>query len=155
MVNCPEAGAQRFERQIEKIRELETKGINYLILTPADSERFASVINELDEKGVKTICIDSDCPNSKRLSFIGTDNYAAGIKMGEVIAKHLKNKEKGDVIISMTDKNRTNMVERLTGVEDELKKHKNLKIIAMDYGKINTTDRIKKFRRASKKISTF
>lgn len=42
--------------------------------------------------------------------------------MGEVIAKHLKNKEKGDVIISMTDKNRTNMVERLTGVEDELKK---------------------------------
>jgi len=155
LVNCPEAGAQRFERQIEKIRELETKGINYLILTPADSERFASVINELDEKGVKTICIDSDCPNSKRLSFIGTDNYAAGIKMGEVIAKHLKNKEKGDVIISMTDRNRTNMVERLTGVEDELKKHKNLKIIAMDYGKINTTDRIKNLEELVRKYPHF
>jgi len=155
LVNCPEAGAQRFERQIEKIRELETKGINYLILTPADSERFVSVINELDEKGVKTICIDSDCPNSKRLSFIGTDNYAAGIKMGEVIAKHLKNKEKGDVIISMTDRNRTNMVERLTGVEDELKKHKNLKIIAMDYGKINTTDRIKNLEELVRKYPHF
>ena len=155
LVNCPEAGAQRFERQIEKIRELETKGINYLILTPADSERFASFINELDEKGVKTICIDSDCPNSKRLSFIGTDNYAAGIKMGEVIAKHLKNKEKGDVIISMTDRNRTNMVERLTGVEDELKKHKNLKIIAMDYGKINTTDRIKNLEELVRKYPHF
>ncbi|MGB4722464.1 MAG: substrate-binding domain-containing protein [Defluviitoga tunisiensis] len=155
LVNCPEAGAQRFERQIEKIRELETKGINYLILTPADSERFASVINELDEKGVKTICIDSDCPNSKRLSFIGTDNYAAGIKMGEVIAKHLKNKEKGDVIISMTDRNRTNMVERLTGVEDELKKYKNLKIIAMDYGKINTTDRIKNLEELVRKYPHF
>ena len=155
LVNCPEAGAQRFERQIEKIRELETKGINYLILTPADSERFVSVINELDEKGVKTICIDSDCPNSKRLSFIGTDNYAAGIKMGEVIVKHLKNKEKGDVIISMTDRNRTNMVERLTGVEDELKKHKNLKIIAMDYGKINTTDRIKNLEELVRKYPHF
>lgn len=155
LVNCPEAGAQRFERQIEKIRELETKGINYLILTPADSERFVSVINELDEKGVKTICIDSDCPNSKRLSFIGTDNYAAGIKMGEVIAKHLKNKEKGDVIISMTDRNRTNMVERLTGVEDELKIHKNLKIIAMDYGKINTTDRIKNLEELVRKYPHF
>jgi len=155
LVNCPEAGAQRFERQIEKIRELETKGINYLILTPADSERFASFINELDEKGVKTICIDSDCPNSKRLSFIGTDNYAAGIKMGEVIAKHLKNKEKGDVIISMTDRNRTNMVERLTGVEDELKKHKNIKIIAMDYGKINTTDRIKNLEELVRKYPHF
>ncbi|HOP25414.1 MAG TPA: substrate-binding domain-containing protein [Defluviitoga sp.] len=155
LVNCPEAGAQRFERQIEKIRELETKGINYLILTPADSERFVSVINELDEKGVKTICIDSDCPNSKRLSFIGTDNYAAGIKMGEVIAKHLKNKEKGDVIISMTDRNRTNMTERLQGVEDELKKYNTIKIVAMDYGKINTTDRIKNLEELVRKYPHF
>ena len=155
LVNCPEAGAQRFERQIEKIRELEEMGIDYLILTPADSERFVNIINNLDAKGIKTICIDSDCPNSKRLSFIGTDNYAAGIKMGEVIAKHLKNKEKGDVIISMTDRNRTNMVERLTGVEDELKKHKNLKIIAMDYGKINTTDRIKNLEELVRKYPHF
>ncbi|CEP78349.1 substrate-binding domain-containing protein [Defluviitoga tunisiensis] len=155
LVNCPEAGAQRFERQIEKIRELEEKGIDYLILTPADSERFVNIINNLDAKGIKTICIDSDCLNSKRLSFIGTDNYAAGIKMGEVIAKHLKNKEKGDVIISMTDRNRTNMVERLTGVEDELKKHKNLKIIAMDYGKINTTDRIKNLEELVRKYPHF
>jgi methyl-accepting chemotaxis protein len=155
LVNCPEAGAQRFERQIEKIRELEEMGIDYLILTPADSERFASVINELDEKGVKTICIDSDCPNSKRLSFIGTDNYAAGIKMGEVIAKHLKNKEKGDVIISMTDKNRTNMTERLQGVEDELKKYNTIKIVAMDYGKVNTAERIKNVEDLVRKYPNF
>ncbi len=155
LVNCPEAGAQRFERQIEKIRELEEKGIDYLILTPADSERFVNIINNLDAKGIKTICIDSDCLNSKRLSFIGTDNYAAGIKMGEVIAKHLKNKEKGDVIISMTDKNRTNMTERLQGVEDELKKYNIIKIVAMDYGKVNTTDRIKNLEELVRKYPHF
>jgi methyl-accepting chemotaxis protein len=155
LVNCPEAGAQRFERQIEKIRELEEMGIDYLILTPADSERFVNIINNLDAKGIKTICIDSDCPNSKRLSFIGTDNYAAGIKMGEVIAKHLKNKEKGDVIISMTDKNRTNMTERLQGVEDELKKYNIIKIVAMDYGKVNTTDRIKNLEELVRKYPHF
>jgi methyl-accepting chemotaxis protein len=155
LVNCPEAGAQRFERQIEKIRELEEKGIDYLILTPADSERFVNIINNLDAKGIKTICIDSDCLNSKRLSFIGTDNYAAGIKMGEVIAKHLKNKEKGDVIISMTDKNRTNMTERLQGVEDELKKYNIIKIVAMDYGKVNTAERIKNVEDLVRKYPNF
>lgn len=155
LVNCPEAGAQRFEAQLEKIRELERKGINYLILTPADSERFVPVINELDEKGIKTICVDSDCRNSRRLSFIGTDNYAAGIKMGQVIAKHLKNKDKGDVIISMTDKNRANIADRLKGVEDELKRYKKIEIVALDYGKINTTDRLKNLEDLVRKYPHF
>ncbi|PNR95314.1 substrate-binding domain-containing protein [Petrotoga sp. 9PWA.NaAc.5.4] len=155
LVNCPEAGAQRFEAQLEKIRELERKGINYLILTPADSERFVPLINELDEKGIKTICVDSDCHNSRRLSFIGTDNYTAGIKMGQVIAKHLKNKDKGDVIISMPDKNRANIVDRLKGIEDELKKYNTIKIVDMDYGKVNTAERIKNLEELIRKYPHF
>lgn len=151
IVKCPKG--KSYESQMESIRELEKEGIDYLILAPVDSEKSTSVINELDGKGIKTICIDSDAPKSKRLCFISTDNYEAGKNVGEVITKKLKGK--GKVIISLITDKQSNMVERLRGVREELKKYKDISIIATEIGYADENERLKNMENLIKKYPDF
>jgi len=54
------------------------------------------------------IIIDSDAPDSKRLFFIGTNNYQAGLTGGERLAAELKGK--GNVVV-LPCRRQTNMAE--------------------------------------------
>src|SRR2546428_13286798 len=42
--------------------------------------------------GIPVITVDSDAPSSKRLFFIGTNNYQAGLNGGQRLAKELNGK---------------------------------------------------------------
>ena len=43
-------------------------------------------------QGIPVITLDSDAPASKRLTFIGTDNYKAGLMGGQLAVKQLQGK---------------------------------------------------------------
>ena len=63
------------------------------------------------------ITMDSDAPASKRLFFIGTNNYQVGITGGQRLAQELKGK--GNVVVfTMPDQH--NMQDRLRGYRDAL-----------------------------------
>ena len=51
-------------------------------MTPIDGEAFAPVIDAAVDKGVPVICFDSDSAKSKRLVYLGTNNYEAGKSAG-------------------------------------------------------------------------
>lgn len=142
LVRCPEPENQTLEAQIKIVEELEKSEIDFLILTPADTEAFVPIINRLDTKGIKTICIDSDSPESNRICFIGTDNYAAGVNVGEVIVKNLKNKGKSNIIISTTNDKQGNMMDRIRGIKDILKNHEEINIVAIESGYTNSEKRL-------------
>jgi ribose transport system substrate-binding protein len=76
-------------------------------------------------QGVPVITIDSDADSSKRLLFIGTDNYKAGMMGGEVVAKQLNGK--GNVVI-YTMPEQANLNQRLRGYQDAFKPHPQIKI---------------------------
>lgn len=151
IVSCPED--QRVESQIKTVENLESRGIDYLILAPVEPDKLTPIINRLDEKGIKTICIDSDAPKSKRLCFISTDNYAAGNNVGKVIAKRLKGK--GKVIVSLITDKQSNIAERLRGVKEELKKYKDISIIATEIGYTDNNERMKNMENLIKKYPDF
>jgi ribose transport system substrate-binding protein len=71
------------------------------------------------------VTIDSDAPESKRLAFIGTDNYRAGIMGGKIIADKLQGK--GSVIV-FTIEGQPNLAERLHGYKDIFEAHPGIKI---------------------------
>lgn len=130
------------EEQLKLIEELESEdgGIDYLILHPYNYKSMAPVINRLDEKGIKTVCIDGDLEGSKRLAFIGTDNYKAGNIVGEVIIKLLKGK--GKVILSAVRKN--DIIEkRIQGVKDYLEKFPEVSISEIEVGHTDINERAK------------
>src|SRR5260370_15630058 len=77
-------------------------------------------------QGIPVITVDSDARSSKRLLFIGTDNYKAGEIGGDVLAKSLKGK--GNVIVlSMPEQG--NLRDRLRGYQDALAAHPQIEIV--------------------------
>ena len=61
---------------------------------------------------------DSDAPKSKRLAFIGTNNYKAGRALGKLVKEALP--EGGDVVLFVGRLEQLNARQRRQGVIDEL-----------------------------------
>jgi ribose transport system substrate-binding protein len=76
-------------------------------------------------QGVPVIAIDSDAPDSKRLYFIGTDNYKAGVMGARMLAKGLGGK--GNVVV-FTISTQANLKDRMRGYTDVFAEHPQIKI---------------------------
>ena len=76
-------------------------------------------------QGVPVIAIDSDAPASKRLFFIGTDNYRAGVTGARMLAKGLAGK--GNVVV-FTIPEQANLKDRLRGYTDVFAEHPQIHI---------------------------
>jgi ribose transport system substrate-binding protein len=96
-----------------------------ILISPADPELLKADIDQAIGQGIPVITIDSDAPNSKRLLFIGTDNFKAGQIGGELLVKQLKGK--GNVVV-FTMPQQSNLKERLRGYQDTLASHPQIKI---------------------------
>jgi ribose transport system substrate-binding protein len=77
-------------------------------------------------KGIPVITVDSDAPASKRLTFIGTDNYKAGLMGAQLAVKQLQGK--GNVVV-FTMPEQANLKERLRGYHDGFEGHPGIKIV--------------------------
>jgi ribose transport system substrate-binding protein len=87
------------------------------LLGVTDSALLRDSIDKAIAAGIPVITMDSDAPASKRLFFIGTNNYAAGVSGGMRLAQELRGK--GNVVVfTMPDQH--NMQDRLRGYRDAL-----------------------------------
>jgi ribose transport system substrate-binding protein len=96
-----------------------------ILVSAADPNVVRSQIDSAIGRGIPVITIDSDVPNSKRLTFVGTNNYQAGMMGGRVLAQRLNGK--GNVVV-FTMPDQPNLDERLHGYRDVLGEHPNIKI---------------------------
>jgi len=96
-------------------------------MTPCARRQPASwdSIDKAVAAGIPVITIDSDAPASKRLFFIGTNNYQAGFTGGQRLAQELKGR--GNVVVfSMPEQ--INLQDRLRGYRDALDRTPGIKI---------------------------
>ena len=96
-----------------------------ILLSASNPEAFRDGINSAIEQGIPVICVDADSPESRRITFVGTDNFRAGQESGKRMGELLKGK--GNVVI-ITIPGQYNLGERVRGVEDALKKYPGVKI---------------------------
>jgi ribose transport system substrate-binding protein len=85
-------------------------------------------IDRAVDSGVPVITLDSDVPGSKRLCFIGTGNYAAGVAGAKALAEAVGGK--GAVAI-LTKTGQPNLEERVRGYREELARHPGIRIIGI------------------------
>ena len=97
-----------------------------ILVSAADSELMKPEIDKAIAQGVPVITMDSDSPASKRLMFIGTDNYNAG-RMGAAILLNAL-QSKGNVVV-YSIAGQANLQERWHGYEDSLKAHPGIKVL--------------------------
>jgi ribose transport system substrate-binding protein len=95
-----------------------------ILLGVTDPVLLKDSIDKAIAAGIPVVTMDSDAPSSKRLFFIGTNNYAAGVSGGMRLAQELHGK--GNVVVfTMPDQH--NMQDRLRGYRDALE-HEGIKI---------------------------
>jgi ribose transport system substrate-binding protein len=83
-----------------------------ILISVADANLMKTDIDQAIAAGIPVITMDSDAAESKRLLFIGTNNYEAGLAGGQRLAKELHGK--GNVVFfSMPEQ--PNLQERLRG----------------------------------------
>jgi ribose transport system substrate-binding protein len=101
---------------------LKPAGIMVSVSRP---DLFKGPIDAAIGQGIPVIAVDSDAPESKRLLFVGTDNFRAGQESGRRMANILKGQ--GSVVV-VTIPGQLNLDERLHGVTDALQKSPGIKI---------------------------
>jgi ribose transport system substrate-binding protein len=116
----PQAERQEFQRVV---RQRKPSGI---LVSAADSELMKPEIDAAIAQGVPVITMDSDSPSSKRLMFVGTNNYEAGRMGGTILAKQLGGK--GNVVV-YTMPEQANLIERWHGYSEVLKSNPGIKVI--------------------------
>jgi ribose transport system substrate-binding protein len=104
----PKEQAQEFHKAVAQ----KPTGI---LVSAADVALMKPEIDAAIAAGIPVITIDSDVPGSKRLFFIGTNNYQAGLMGGRRMAQELRGK--GNVVV-FTMPSQTNLQERLRGYQD-------------------------------------
>lgn len=69
-------------KQVAAMEDMAQQGVGGLVMTPICSEKVAEKINELTARGIATVTINSDLPETKRISYVGCCHE----KSGEVLA---------------------------------------------------------------------
>jgi ribose transport system substrate-binding protein len=123
-------GAQEFGLEVEAhkpaqgvtdqnriVEALLTKRIAGIAISPIDAAGQVDLINTACEQ-TKVITHDSDAPQTKRLCFIGVNNYNAGRQVGRLVKEAMP--QGGSVMIFVGRLEQLNAQERRQGVIDEL-----------------------------------
>ncbi|MCC7208655.1 MAG: substrate-binding domain-containing protein [Anaerolineae bacterium] len=99
-----------------------------IIVAALEPDALSPAIDRAIEAGIPVVTVDTDAPNSKRMTYLGTDNYQAGRVLGDRIGVVLNGE--GQVGIA-TVPGQFNLEERIRGLNDVLAaKYPNIQVVA-------------------------
>ena len=108
--------------QFQEVLKQKPTGI---LVSVSDPNLMKDDIDAAMAQGIPVVTLDSDAPASKRLTFIGTDNYRAGVMGAKLAARQLK--FRGAVVVyTMPEQN--NLAERLRGYQDVFETYPQIRI---------------------------
>jgi len=118
-VKVTETGPETYDPKAEQeaLDDAVHQKVTGILLAVTDPGMLQNSINSAIAAGIPVITLDSDAPASKRLFFIGTNNYEVGMAGGKRLAKELKGK--GNVVV-FTMPSQPNLQDRLRGYKDAL-----------------------------------
>jgi ribose transport system substrate-binding protein len=122
----PEAFAP--DKELETFQKVVAEKPAGILVSVARPEAFTSAIDAAIAQGIPVICLDADAPDSKRVLFIGTDNFRAGMESGRRMAQLLKGQGR---IAIVSIPGQLNLDDRVKGVNEALQKFPGIKVAAV------------------------
>lgn len=110
-----------YTEQAENLRLLLKRKFDGLIVAPIRNPLITKEINNLVEKGIPVITVNTDLPESDRTCFIGQDSVRAGRVAGQLMGEILNGQGKVAIITGSTLM--LNPTERLQGFNELINEH--------------------------------
>lgn len=107
------------QKQAEKIKSWVALGKQGILFAASDPETVGAAVKDAISRDIVCVAMDTDAPDSGRVAYVGTDNYAAGRIAGEEMGKVLGGK--GKVAIATGSVTASNSLERIKGFKEALK----------------------------------
>ena len=111
------ADNESVEQQNELLTKLDLAKLDGVAISPLDAEGQTELINKIGEK-TKVVTFDSDAPDSKRLSYIGTSNFSAGRTCARLVNEALP--QGGKVAVLLANLTKDNLRDRKSGFEERI-----------------------------------
>lgn len=129
LVSAPDEANQ--EQQIRIMESMIKQQVDGIAIAPVNAEALAPVIDKAAGKGIPIICFETDSPDSKRLSYIGADNYETGRQLGKSVARLLNSK--GMVLVGTGMPEMHSLKERLEGLLNYLNQETEIEVLEVSF----------------------
>lgn len=113
------------EAQRAEFRRIAASKPAGILVSPGNPALMRPEIDAAVAAGIPVITIDSDAPESKRLFFVGTNNYQAGLMGGRLLGKLMNGK---GTVAFFTIAGQANLAERLNGYQSALEAFPGIKM---------------------------
>lgn len=108
-------------KQVQLIESFIQKGVDGMLIDSLGPAACGAV-DQAVAAGIPVVMWDSDCPDSTRTAYVGSDNYEGGVKSGEIYARAVKGKGPQRIAILTGVPGAFNLGERDRGFKDGLNK---------------------------------
>jgi ribose transport system substrate-binding protein len=112
-------------RQVQLVEQMAARGVDAIVLAPADSKALVAACKRASEQGVVIVNIDNKldtevlADQEMTIPFVGPDNRAGAKKVGDYLAKQL---QPGDAVAIVEGvPSAFNAIQRKLGFEDAMK----------------------------------
>ena len=115
------AKADNVEEQKRILEDLVTKGVDCVVLAPANSQAVQGPVASLVRKGIPVVYDNTLGAGDDYLSFVGVDSYEAGQIIGKAIGERLHGKGKFLILEGVPGQQTSD--DRVKGIKDYLNKN--------------------------------
>jgi signal transduction histidine kinase/DNA-binding response OmpR family regulator len=115
------------DKQIQQVKELLSKNIDLLIISPNEAEPLRPIVEETFNRGTPIIVVDRKISSSSFTAYVGGDNYQIGRIAGAYAVNLLKGK--GNIVEITGLPKSTPAIERDRGFTDAIKNYPSLSVV--------------------------
>jgi len=118
--------------QTRMVEDAINQRADAILLAPSDAAALAPVVDRAIESGIPVVVIDSPVESEGYVTFLATDNYAAGALAADTLAKMVDSK--GKIAIINAQPGAGTAIARSSGFTDRVKaEYPNMKVVSIQY----------------------
>jgi ribose transport system substrate-binding protein len=114
--------------QIDVVQSFTAQGVSGIVLAPLSDHALASPVKAAQASKIPVVVFDSDLSGVEPVSFVATDNYAAGKMAADEMARILG--EKGNVVVLRYQEGSASTANREKGFLDGIKAHAGITVVS-------------------------
>ena len=123
--------------QVDVVSTFIAQGVNGIVLAPLNDTALRAPVKQATQAKIPVVVFDSDLQGDDHISFVATDNLAAGKLAGDHIAKLIG--DKGNVVVMRYQEGSASTANREKGFLDAVKAKPAIKVVSENqYGGATT-----------------